>query len=99
MLTGKLFDRLGKAARIIKRGNNLQSCSRRGRGVVVEHKGVVLLAMPRRDMHTACPLVQGHEITEQDRRESFRQRSPALQHPKAVDGIASPFDGKNRVPG
>src|SRR5438034_4656409 len=80
MLTGKLFDRLGKAARIIKRGNNLQSCSRRGRGVVVEHKGVVLLAMPRRDMHTACPLVQGHEITEQDRRESFRQRSRSEEH-------------------
>src|SRR5437016_1489406 len=69
------------------------------RVVVLERQLVVFLAVPRRDVHAPCPLLQGDEFAEQDRRSALRRRAAAAQALEPAQLHLPLPDSQNVVPG
>ena len=66
------------ATGVVDGSENFQPFTRRGLGVVLEHKDVVFHAMAWSNVHTASSLLQRHEIAQQHWREAGGQRSLGL---------------------
>ena len=67
MLAGKFFHDLGKPPGVVDRRKNFQPLAGRRLGIVFKDEDIVFHAVARRDMDTAGPLIEGHEVTEQNR--------------------------------
>ena len=67
MLASKFLHNLSKSPAVVDRRQNLQPFSRRRLGIVLKDEDVVFHAVARCNMDTAGPLIEGDEITKQNR--------------------------------